>query len=153
MGDVRDRDHHLPAAGVGRVVVGHRRDRIVEVAGVRAIDRHQGHIAQVLPAGGREGRQIGRRQALESGRKGDPEVLAVGREQGDAARIARLPQPLEHAGAIRTERARPDPLRDHQLARLRAAGIGGLQLELAGAGTGRPDAEAVADPLDRADHA
>ena len=77
----------------------------------------------------------------------------MGGEQRERARIARLPEPLEHPGAIRTEGLRLDPLDDHQLARLGAAGIGATQLELAHVGADRPDRETLADALDRADHA
>ena len=49
VGDVRDRDDHVPAAGIARVGIGLGVDRIVEVARVRTVDRDQRQRAQVDP--------------------------------------------------------------------------------------------------------
>src|SRR5204863_8272139 len=57
-GDVGDRDPGDPAAGVLRVGVRLRIDRVVVVAGVHRVDGDQGDVAQVLAARGR--RRLGR---------------------------------------------------------------------------------------------
>jgi len=50
-GDVGDRDHEVPTAGVFRIGVGFGPDRIVKIARVAAVDRHQIEATQIGAAG------------------------------------------------------------------------------------------------------
>ena len=97
-------------------------DRIVEIAGVRAVDGHQRQRPQVGAAVEARRRRLLR---LRQRRVGEAERQAVGVDRGEADRAGRVrvAQPLDHFGVGQPEPAAGLGLAHHQLAR---AGTGGL---------------------------
>jgi hypothetical protein len=52
MRDIGDGDDEVPAAGVRRVAVGLGPHRVVEIARIATVDRHQIEVSQIDAAGG-----------------------------------------------------------------------------------------------------
>ena len=115
MGDVGDGDDRTPAARIVRRRIGLGPDRVVEVAGVRTVDGHQGERAQVRPPVETRRRHVlGLRQRLVG--EVDRQAVAVDRGQTDRARRVRVAQPLHHSGIGQAEAAALSGLAHHQLA-------------------------------------
>ena len=133
MGHVGDGDHRTPAALIVRRGIGPGPDRVVEVAGVRAVDGHQGQRPQVGAA-----LQGGRLLPLGLGQRlvGEVQRQAVGVDGREADRAGRvhIAQPLDHPGVGQAEAAALAGLAHHQLAGPRAGGLARLHREVA-AGT------------------
>ena len=122
MGHVGDGDDRTPAARIVRRGIGLGPDRVVEIAGVRAVDGHQGEPAQVRPRVETRRRHVlGLRQRLVG--EVDRQAVAVDGGQTDRARRVRVAQPLHHSGIGQAEAAALSGLAHHQLT---GAGAGGL---------------------------
>ena len=150
-GDVGDGDQDAPAAGMVRVGLGEH--RVVEVAGVLAVDRDQRRVAQVeaLAQGGGAG-ALGLLQRRR--RELDRDVVGRDRDQADGARVAHRPDALDHAGATGERAARRlDP---DDVARLGAVLVGRpdveAQLQLAVGRGHEADAVAAVGLLVEAQH-
>ena len=109
-GHVGDRDHGVPAAGIGRVGVGLGPDRVVEVARVGAVDGHQRQVPQVDPLTHTLLTQSGRAGGLglgqRLGREFHRQVMLVDRDQAERARAPGLAQALQNP---RRAQAEPGP--------------------------------------------
>ena len=115
MGHVGDGDDRTPAARIVRRGIGLGPDRVVEIAGVRAVDGHQGERAQVRPRVETRRRHVlGLRQRLVG--EVDRQAVAVDGGQTDRARRVRVAQPLDHRGIGQAEAAALSGLDHHQLA-------------------------------------
>ena len=121
-GDVGDRDDEMPAAAVLRVGIRLGPHRVVEIAGVAAVDRDQREIAQI-GAPGRAHRQRRLGFGERGGGKFGRDVVGGDRQQADRAGVRGGTQPFEDAGSRRAEPARGELLGDDQFAVAGAAGI------------------------------
>ncbi len=121
-GDVGDRDEEMPAAGIGRVGIGLGPYRIVEIAGVAAVDRDQGQVAQI-GAPGRADRQRRLGLADRRRRKLGREVERGDRQEADRAGTVDGAQPLDDAHSRRAEARGRQRFGDDELA---LGGAGGL---------------------------
>ncbi len=113
-GDIGDRDDDMPTAGIGRIVVGLRPDRVVEIARVAAVDRDQLQLAQVGAAGGvgRRGRRcLGQRLGWKFVR----DVESGDRHPADRTRRIGCTEPLDDADPLAVEAAGRHLLGDDQL--------------------------------------
>ncbi len=125
-----------------------RPDRVVEIAGVGAVDRDQRQRAQVLPAVWCY-RQRGQGLAFGGRRERDRQIEAVRGHHRDRARVARIAQPLGDAAVAGTQRLAGEALGDHQLAGIRAQAVGGADAQLASPpAAGRAHPQAVARALE-----
>ena len=124
--DIRNRDHRLPPAGIGGIVVGGGPDRIVMVARIRRVDRDDGQRTQILAVVAQRlcGDTCRFLQRLGLELVGD--LVAVDRDQREAARGERIAQPLGHAH--RDARRPPCLFGKYQVAGTRIARVGDEEL-------------------------
>ncbi len=128
-GDVGNRDEQVPAAGVGRIGVSVGPDRVIEIAGVLAVDRHQRDVAQILPVA--ERRRSGGRGLRERGvGKAHRDVVVVNGNQADRPRSPRRSAALDDFRAAQPQRPALIHLGPDELARLGAKRINGRDLHL-----------------------
>ena len=150
-GDVGDGDQQVPAAAVVGVGVRLGPDRVVEVAGVLAVDGDQRNLAQVLPVAERR-RPGGGRLGQGGVRKSRRDVVVLDGDQADGARPTRRAAALDDAGTAQAQRLALVHLRPDQLAGLGAHGVGDLELLLRPP-IHRKQAAAAADELEDAERA
>ena len=130
MGHVGDGDHRAPASGIVGRGVGLGPHRIVEIAGVGAVDGHQRERAEVRPpVEARCLQPLGLGQCLVG--EAQRQAVAVDRGQADRAGRIGVPQPLDHPRIRQAEAAALAGLPHHQLARTRAGGLARLHGEVA----------------------
>ena len=116
----------MPAVLV--IGIGLGEHRIVEVAGILAVDGDQRQLAQIEPVAQRRGPGVFRFPGGGLGEL-DRDVVGGDRDQADGARVAHRPDPLDHLGAARQSRA--GFLDPDDVAGLGAVAVGRPHLELA----------------------
>ncbi len=112
-GDVGDRDDEVPAAAVLWVEVRLGPHRVVEIAGVAAVDRDQRDIAQI-GSSGRGDRQCRLGFGERRGRKFGRDVIGGNRQQAYRAGVRGGTQPFDDTGSRRAEPSRDELLGDDQ---------------------------------------
>ena len=115
---VGDGDQQVPAAGIAGIVVRFGPDRVVEVAGVFAVDGDQRYRTQIDPAGQRR-RTGGLRLRQRFGRELVGDVVVVDGDQGNRSWPHRGTETFGDARLLQPERPARLHLRPHQLARRR----------------------------------
>ena len=121
-GDIGDRDDEVPAAAVLRIGVRLGPHRVVEIAGVAAVDRDQRDIAQI-GSPGRAHRQRRLGFGERGGGKFGRDVVGGDRQQADRAGVRGGTQPFEDTGSRRAEPSGGELLGDDQFAVAGAARI------------------------------
>ena len=121
-GDVGDGDDEMPAAAVLRIEIRLGPHRVVEVAGVTAVDRDQRDIPQIGSTG-----RAHRQRRLGLGERGSwkfsRDVVGGNGQEAYRAGVRGRTQPLEDTGSRRAEPSCGELLGDDQFAFAGAAGV------------------------------
>ena len=115
-GDVGDGDGQAIAAGIVRVVIGHRVDRVIMVAGVGRVDGDQRHVPQVGPVARFRDRHGLRRRTQRGGGELARDLVGLQRQQGDGARVVEAADHLHHLAQAGSQRTTRQGLHQHQVA-------------------------------------